>query len=83
MVTASTVVSYAIYTIWPGTVEKVGSAGLVYTIPFVVYGVFRYLYLMFAADGGGQPSKALLSDLPLAVNIVIWIAVVGFVIYIR
>ncbi len=83
VVTASTVVSYAIYTIWPGTIAKVGSAGLVYTIPFVVYGVFRYLYLMFAAGKGGQPSRALISDLPLAINVVLWVLVVAFVIYVR
>jgi 4-hydroxybenzoate polyprenyltransferase len=83
VVTASTVVSYAIYTIWPGTVEKVGSANLVYTIPFVVYGVFRYLYLMFATGGGAQPSKALLSDAPLAVNILIWVAAVALIIHTR
>jgi len=83
VVTASTVVSYAIYTIWPGTVAKVGGTGLVYTIPFVVYGVFRYLYLMFAVGGGGRPSRALLSDLPLAVNIVLWVFVVVYVIYLR
>jgi 4-hydroxybenzoate polyprenyltransferase len=83
VVTASTVVSYAIYTIWPGTVAKVGGTGLVYTIPFVVYGVFRYLYLMFAAGGGGQPSRALVTDLPLAVNIILWVLVVAFVIYAR
>ena len=82
VVTASTVVSYAIYTIWPGTVEKVGGTGLVYTIPFVVYGVFRYLYLMFAAGGGGQPSRALVSDLPLAINILLWVLLVAFVIYV-
>jgi len=83
VVTASTVVSYAIYTIWPGTVAKIGGTGLVYTIPFVVYGVFRYLYLMFAAGGGGQPSRALVSDLPLAINIILWVLVVAFVIYAR
>jgi 4-hydroxybenzoate polyprenyltransferase len=82
VVTASAVVSYAIYTIWPGTVEKVGNTGLVYTIPFVVYGVFRYLYLMFSEGSGGSPAKALLSDVPLAVNIVAWIAVVALVIYV-
>jgi len=80
VVTASTVVSYAIYTIWPGTVAKVGGPELVYTIPFVVYGVFRYLYLMFAEGGGGQPSRALVSDLPLALNIVIWVTLVAFII---
>ncbi len=81
VVTASTVVSYSIYTIWPGTVEKVGGTGLVYTIPFVVYGVFRYFYLMYTAGGGGRPSRALVSDLPLALNIVLWVLVVAFVIY--
>ena len=82
VVTASTVVSYAIYTIWPGTVAKVGGTGLVYTIPFVVYGVFRYLYLMFAAGGGGQPSRALVSNLPLALNILLWVLLVAFIIYV-
>ena len=83
VVTASTVISYTIYTIWPGTVAKVGGTGLVYTVPFVVYGVFRYFYLMFAMGGGGQPSRALVSDLPLALNIILWVVVVAFVIYVR
>lgn len=81
VVTASTVVSYAIYTIWPGTVEKVGSARLVYTVPFVVYGVLRYLYLMFARCGGGKPARSLVSDAPLAINIALWVAVVIAIIY--
>jgi 4-hydroxybenzoate polyprenyltransferase len=81
VVTAATVVSYAIYTIWPGTVEKVGSAGLVYTVPFVVYGVLRYLYLMFARCGGGKPARSLVSDAPLAINIALWVAVVIAIIY--
>ncbi len=83
VVTASTVVSYAIYTIWPGTVEKVGSANLVYTVPFVVYGVMRYLYLMFAEGGGGRPSRSLVSDVPLALNILLWIVTVSIIIYTR
>jgi 4-hydroxybenzoate polyprenyltransferase len=81
VVTASTVVSYAIYTIWPGTVEKVGSAHLVYTVPFVVYGVLRYLFLMFARCGGGKPARSLVSDAPLAINIALWVAVVIAIIY--
>ncbi len=81
IVTASTIVSYAIYTIWPGTVEKVGSAGLVYTVPFVVYGLFRYLYLVFAGGSGGKPSRVLVTDVPLVVNILLWVAVVVWVLY--
>ena len=83
VVTASTVVSYAIYSIWPGTVAKVGSANLVYTVPFVVYGVFRYLYLMFAEGEGGQPSRSLVTDVHLAVNIILWVLVVSAIIYLR
>ncbi|MFH1502950.1 MAG: decaprenyl-phosphate phosphoribosyltransferase [Candidatus Eisenbacteria bacterium] len=83
VVTASTVVSYAIYTIWPGTVEKVGSARLVYTVPFVVYGVLRYLYLMFAEGEGGQPSRSLVTDVPLGINILLWIAAVSVILYVR
>ena len=81
VVTASTVVAYAIYTIWPGTVAKVGSAALVYTVPFVVYGVMRYLYIMFARGEGGKPSRSLISDLPLGINIILWVLAVTVIIY--
>jgi len=81
VVTASTIVSYAIYTIWPGTVDKVGSSRLVYTVPFVVYGLFRYLYLMHAGGSGGKPSRVLVTDAPLVVNILLWVAVVVWVLY--
>lgn len=83
VVTASTVVSYAIYTIWPGTVDKVGSARLVYTVPFVVYGVLRYLYLMFAEGEGGRPSRSLVTDAPLAVNILLWVVAVSVILYVQ
>jgi len=83
IVASSTIVSYAIYTIWPGTVEKVGGTQLVYTIPFVVYGVLRYLYLMLATGQGGKPAKALVSDRPLGLNIILWAGVVAIVIYAR
>ena len=83
VVTASTVVAYAIYSIWPGTVAKVGSARLVYTVPFVVYGVLRYLYLVYARGKGGQPARSLVSDAPLAINIALWIAAVVLIIYPR
>lgn len=82
VVTASTVVAYAIYTIWPGTVEKVGSARLVYTVPFVAYGVMRYLYIMFVRGGGGKPSRSLVSDPPLVINVMLWVLTVGVIIYV-
>lgn len=72
VVTAATVISYAIYTATPGTVEKFGSDKLVYTVPFVVFGVFRYLYLVYRHQKGGSPSEVLLTDIPTLLNVVFW-----------
>mgnify|MGYP001229806008 CR=1 FL=1 len=76
VVTAATVIAYAIYTVSPTTVEKFGTDKLVYTIPFVVYGVFRYLYLVYRRRRGGSPSEVLLTDIPTLANVVLWIGAV-------
>ena len=60
IVAAATVVSYAFYTVEPVTVEKFGTDLLTLTVPFPVYGVFRYLYLIHQRDGGGSPAEMLL-----------------------
>ena len=73
IVTASTVMSYALYTISPDTVGHVGSNHLLYTTPFVLYGIFRYLYLVHLKEEGGSPTRILLTDKPLAANIVLWL----------
>ncbi len=81
VVTAATVISYAIYTVSPSTVERVGGPELVYTVPLVVFGIFRYLYLVFRRMQGGSPSEVLLTDVPTVVNVVLWLAVVVWVLY--
>jgi 4-hydroxybenzoate polyprenyltransferase len=81
MVSAATVISYSIYTISPATVQKFHTEKLVYTIPFVVYGLWRYLYLVFEKEGGGNPSEVLLTDVPLLVNVVLWVLVAAGVLY--
>jgi 4-hydroxybenzoate polyprenyltransferase len=78
---AATVISYSIYTISPGTVQKFHTEKLVYTIPFVVYGLWRYLYLVFERQGGGNPSEVLLTDVPTLVNVLLWILVAAGVLY--
>lgn len=73
IVAAATVMSYALYTIWPDTVAHFGTANLIYTVPFVLYGLFRYLYLVHVKDGGGNPTHAFLTDKPLLANILLWL----------
>ncbi len=74
IVAASTVMSYALYTISPETVAHFGTKNLIYTIPFVLYGLFRYLYLAHLKDEGGSPTRVLLTDKPLMFNIFLWLA---------
>jgi 4-hydroxybenzoate polyprenyltransferase len=81
IVGAATVVFYALYTLWPDTVEKFGSRGLGFTIPFVVFGLFRYLDLVYRQEKGGQPEKILLTDIPLIVDMLLYGACVLAVIF--
>lgn len=80
--TASSVMSYSLYTIWPGTVARLGTNKMIYTIPFVVYGIFRYLYLMYKKGKGAQPSAILINDRPLQVTILLYVAVVFIILYV-
>jgi 4-hydroxybenzoate polyprenyltransferase len=76
VVTASTVVAYAFYTLSPEVVEHFGTQWLFLTIPFVLYGIFRYLFLIFKKDQGGSPARLMLTDLPLLICILLWLATV-------
>ena len=80
--TASSVMSYSLYTIWPGTVARLGTNKMIYTIPFVVYGIFRYLYLIYKKGKGAQPSAILIHDRPLQVTILLYVAVVFIILYV-
>jgi 4-hydroxybenzoate polyprenyltransferase len=80
VVLGATVLAYALYTVAPDTVAKVGSEGLLATVPIVLYGLFRYLYLLHRHELGGSPTRALLTDRPLLACVVIWLAVAAVVI---
>lgn len=61
----STIVGYSLYTLSADTIATHGTTNLAYTVPFVIYGIFRYLFLLYRRGGGGDPSATLLQDLHL------------------
>jgi len=81
VVTASCVTAYAFYTMAPDTIEKYRTDRLALTIPFVLYGIFRYLYLVHRRDQGGSPTDLLLADRPLLVAVALWAVAVGVIVY--
>jgi 4-hydroxybenzoate polyprenyltransferase len=81
IVTASTVMSYALYTVSEETVQKFHTRNLLVTVPFVLYGIFRYLYLVYKKNEGGDPTQSLLTDRPTILNLFLWVLAVGFVLY--
>lgn len=76
-----TLIAYSIYTIWPDTVQHFGTDGLVYTIPIVVAGVTRYLFLVYRHGKGGDPSELLLTERSLWGAVAAWFVCVALVIY--
>ena len=72
VVTASTLIAYGVYATSLDTAQRLGTTRLGLTIPFVLYGIFRYLYLVHRKRGGGDPSAHLVSDRPLLACVALW-----------
>ncbi len=81
VVTASCLTAYAFYTLAPETIEKYQTDRLSLTIPFVLYGIFRYLYLVHRKEQGGNPSDLLLTDRPLLGAVALWALAVVVIVY--
>lgn len=81
VVTASTVTAYALYTMSAETVAKFHTRLLPLTLPFVLYGIFRYLYLLHRRRLGGNPSELFLSDRALLGNTLLWMLAILLLIY--
>lgn len=79
VVTASTLIAYCLYTISEETVAKFGTRNLVWTSGFVLYGIFRYLYLVHQKGKGGSPEEIVLQDKPLLLNIILWIGALSLI----
>lgn len=74
--TACTVVSYSLYTVSAGTIALHGSSSLILTVPFVLYGMLRYLFLLHRRGGGGDPAQELIRDPHLLLAVLGWLATV-------
>ena len=81
VVTASTLISYATFAISADTAQRLGTQHLGLTIPFVLYGIFRYLYLVHQKGGGGSPADMLATDRPLLACVVLWVVTVAMLMY--
>lgn len=83
VITGATVVSYALYTVSSEVIRKLGTDKLIFTLPFVLYGIFRYLYLMHQKDLGDNPTEVLFKDFSLQLGILAWLVVCFILIYFR
>lgn len=72
VVTACTVMAYTLYTVFAPNLPHDPYPYMMVTIPFVIYAIFRYLYLVYQRDGGGSPEEILFRDLPFLVNLLLW-----------
>jgi 4-hydroxybenzoate polyprenyltransferase len=81
VVTASTVIAYTVYATSAETAARLGTGRLGLTLPFVLYGIFRYLYLVHQKRGGGSPAAMLVTDRPLLACVGLWIATVAVLMY--
>ncbi|MDD5541816.1 MAG: decaprenyl-phosphate phosphoribosyltransferase [Acidobacteriia bacterium] len=81
MTGASVVITYALYTLAPETTTRFRTSGMVLTTPAVIYGVFRYLYLVHKRREGGDPARLLLKDWPTLINAFLWVGLVCVILY--
>ena len=81
VVTSATLMSYMLYTVSEQTVQFFGTRHLIWTIPFVLYGIFRYLYLVHQKAEGGDPADTILGDLPMLFNFLLWVMTCILIIY--
>ncbi len=79
VIAASTLIAYSLYTFSAENLPRDGV--MMVTLPFVAYGLFRYLYLVHVKGAGGSPADVLLTDRPLLTNILLWLATSAVVLY--
>ena len=83
VVTSTSFISYILYTVSPETVHRFGTRNLLFTIPFVLYGIFRYLFLIYVKPVDENPTDIIFKDKPFLLNGILWCLTVLIIIYFR
>jgi 4-hydroxybenzoate polyprenyltransferase len=81
VVTIGSVLTYMLYTIEAPTIRTTGHR-MMLTVPFVIYGIFRYLYLIHVKGEGSAPDELLFKDMPLLADVILWVLAVGLILYV-
>jgi len=76
-----TIISYALYTIDSEVIKRLGTDKLIYTVPLVIYGIFRYLYVIYKSDSNEDPTEVVLKDKSIISAVLLWILLVIGLIY--
>ena len=77
----ASIVTYAIFTLSDYALKRFGTHNLIYTTFFVVFGIFRYFYLIYFSDVDGNPTEMLLNDKFSVINIILWVICSFFIVY--
>jgi len=75
MVTGATIIGYALYTVDEHTLKVLGTRAMLLTVPLVMYGLFRYIYIIYHLKGGDDPVRILIRDVPTIINLIIWVVI--------
>jgi hypothetical protein len=75
------IVCYALYTVAPRTISVFQTERLIYTTPFVVFGIFRYMYLEYINKKGENTTRALATDLPMIINMLLYVSATIIIVY--
>ena len=78
---AGVIVCYALYTVSERTVKIFQTENMIYTTPFVVFGIFRYMYLVYMNNKGENTVEIMMTDVPMITNVILYIIATIFIIY--
>jgi hypothetical protein len=81
IVAGATIIAYSMYTFFASAVPQ--NRAMMVTIPFVLYGIFRYLLLIHRTDFGGAPEEAVWRDTPLLIDLVLWAATSAVILHLH